>query len=472
MNRTGTEVFGSMIADKTANYPFDLARLVAAQLEQVLGRPFDEGVLAQFFEMLYFASLRTEEGWQPLFTVNFVEATEPHGGDAPESIANGWSGVSFGAAMPMDIRTLTKLARAVDPEVASMNVYADSNRQLFIWGLVDQELRHGDRIVSAIGSESLRPGLFQATVAGPGSICVSRNGTLLGNLLQDVLVEQHFDVLWSGPVHAQIAWYMREFVERNYQQLSADCGSPHPMLLERELLLRWVNSLSRVLVNIQQYRHGGGLVIVPRPELDSSNVNYRIRYDRLSRAVVALVRASLLRDKGISTLMQVVQNPIPPGLYEDIQDLRKLATEVELRKDEVLGSLRFIASLSCVDGVVLLDKSMGVHGFGVELRTDSDLDHAFLAGDAEATHAQLRRVEITQFGTRHRAMMRYCYQCPGSLGFAISRDGGIQAMMRIDGHLILWENIAVALAMTAQGFSPEDPMQSLVLRRFGVRPFR
>lgn len=461
-----------MIADKTANYPFDLARLVGAQLEPVLGRPIDEGILAQFFEMLYFASLRTEEGWQPLFTVNFVEASEPRGGSGPESLANSWSGVPFGAALPLDIRTLTKLARAVDPEVASMNVYADDEGQLFVWGLVDQELRHGDRIISAVGAESLRPGLFQATVAGPGNICVSRHGTLLGNLLQDVLVEQHFDVLWSGPVHAQIAEYMRDHVDRHHGKLSAECGSPHPMLLERELLLRWINSLSRVLVNVQQYRHGGGLVLVPKPELDNSNVNYRIRYDRLSRAVVALVRASLLRDQSLATLMHVVQNHIPPGLYEDIQNLRKLHNEVELRKDEVLGSLRFIASLSCVDGVVLLDKSLTAHGFGVELRTDSDLDQAFLAGDAEATQARLRRVEITHFGTRHRAMMRYCYQCPGSLGFAISRDGGIQAMMRINGQLILWENIDVALALTAQGFSPEDPLQSLVLRRFGVRPFR
>jgi hypothetical protein len=69
-------------------------------------------------------------------------------------------------------------------------------------------------------------------------------------------------------------------------------------------------------------------------------------------------------------------------------------------------------------------------------------------------------------------MMRYCFERLGSLGFAISQDGGIQAMMRIGDQLVAWENINVALAINAEDFSAASPRRSPILRWFGVRAFR
>jgi hypothetical protein len=404
--------------------------------------------------------------------VNFVDAEAPTGGEPPPASANRWIAFPFTNPLPLDIRTITKLARAADPEVASLNVFADDAQELYLWGMVDQEPRHGDQLVLATGSDVHRPGLFQATINGSGSIGVYRNGTLLGSLAQDVLVEAHYDVLWSGPVHSLLADHLRQYVGEHHPQLAAESGSPHPAWLERELLLRWLNSLSRILVNVQQYRHGGGLVIVPRAGFDNSNVKYRIHYDRLGDAVVGLVRAYLLRAQNSNALMEAAKAEASGNLYATLSALRNVHNELEQRKEEVLGCLRFIASLSCVDGVVLLDKRLAVHGFGVELRTDSNLGEVFMAGDADAKPTRLRRGEITQFGTRHRAIMRYCFEHHGSLGFAISQDGGIQAVMRIGDQLIVWENIDVALALNAEDFSAASPRRSPILRWFGVRAYR
>lgn len=461
-----------MTVEKPTHYPFDLARLVATHLEKTLGRALDEAVLVRLFETLYFASLRTDEGRQTLCTVNFVDGEDPAGGESPSTVANRWMAFPFAHPLPLDVRTLTKLARAADPEAASLNVFADSSGELYVWGMVDQEPRQGDQIVLAAGCDVHRPGLFQATISGSGSICVYRNGTLLGSLAQDVLVEANYDVLWSGPVHALLADHLRAYVDEAHPQLAVECGSPSPAWLERELLLRWLNSLSRILVNVQQYHHGGGLVIVPRVDFDHSNVKYRIRYDRLSSAVVGLVRAHLLRTQSTAALMETAKAEAGGNLYAALSAARKVHFELEQRKEESLGCLRWIAALSCVDGVVLLDKRLAVHGFGVELRVDSNLDEVFMAGDAEATPSRLRRVEMSQFGTRHRAMMRYCFERPAALGFAISQDGGIQAMMRIDDQLIVWENINVALAMNAEELSAASPRRSPILRWFGVRAFR
>ena len=461
-----------MTIERTTQYPFDLARLVATHLQTVLGRSPDESVLVRLFEVLYFASLRTDEGRQTRCTVNLTEAEAPAGGEPPPNCGNRWIAFPFASPLPLDIRTITKLARAADPEAASLNVFADEAGELYLWGLVDQEPRHGDQIILAASSDMHRPGLFQATINGSGSIGVYRNGTPLGSLAQDSLVETHYDVLWSGPVHSLLADHLRSYVDAQHPQLSAECGSPHPAWLERELLLGWLNSLSRILVNVQQYRHGGGLVIVPRASFDNSNVKYRLHYDRLGGAVVGLVRAYLLRAQNSTALMEAAKAEAAGNLYATLSSLRNVHAELEHRREEVLGCLRFIASLTCVDGVVLLDKSLAVHGFGVELRTGCNLDEVFMAGDADAKPARLRRVEMAHFGTRHRAIMRYCYEHHGALGFAISQDGGIQAVMRIGDQLIVWENIDVALALNADDFSAANPRRSPILRWFGVRAYR
>ncbi len=58
----------------------------------------------------------------------------------------------------------------------------------------------------------------------------------------------------------------------------------------------------------------------------------------------------------------------------------------------------------------------------------------------------MRARSLQEFGTRHRAMMRYCFEFPETLGFVISQDSDIRAMRRIGGRLVLWENINVQLA--------------------------
>lgn len=124
--------------------------------------------------------------------------------------------------------------------------------------------------------------------------------------------------------------------------------------------------------------------------------------------------------------------------------------KLEAHKNEALGCVRFIASLSKVDRFVMLDRSLTVHGFGVELRSASELTDISVAGDSQATTSLLRPASLSQFGTRHRAMMRYCYENEGALGFVISQDGDIRATTKVGEHLVLWENINVQLAFKTE----------------------
>ena len=111
----------------------------------------------------------------------------------------------------------------------------------------------------------------------------------------------------------------------------------------------------------------------------------------------------------------------------DLTFLRDVHNELEQRKNEVLGSSRFIASLSNVDGVVLLDRHMVAHAFGVELAPTTILPTSTWPATCRLA-PRLRCVDLAHFGTRHRAMMR--------LLPSLSRGAGIRrfAGRRHPGH--------------------------------------
>jgi hypothetical protein len=102
-------------------------------------------------------------------------------------------------------------------------------------------------------------------------------------------------------------------------------------------------------------------------------------------------------------------------------------------------ALQFIASLSGVDGLILAVGGMRIHGFGVEILAKQDPKMALLASDASGSTGE--PINPTRWGTRHRSMMRYCVRHKGSIGFVVSQDGDVRAMMRVAERLLMWPNI-------------------------------
>ena len=281
-----------------------------------------EAVLTRLLETLYFASLKTDEGRPILCTVNYVDPAQRQNVGSGQATADCWSHVPFDRPLPFDVRTLTKLARAADPAVSSLAVFRDKKNKLFIWGMVDQEPRHSDYIMLDAASTPARPGLFQATITGVGNISVYQNDALIGSLEQNTLVEEYHDVLWAGPVHDLLAG-LSATATWSKRPSTLPSTSQRPTC-EGELLLRWLNSICRILMNIQHYRHGGGLLITPQTTLDGLNVKYKIRYDRLLRSLRGMVESQFL---SAEPAMAAVRSPIDRAHI-------KLPTSVPARRDE------------------------------------------------------------------------------------------------------------------------------------------
>ena len=425
-----------MISQGKTQYPHHLARLVAERLRADYGRSIPETVLVRLLETLYFTSLKTEEGRRGLCMVTYLEPDQLDSSPASRRFPEQWICARFASPLSFDVRTLAKLAQAADPTVSSLAVSSDAKHRLFVWGMIDQEPRYADTIFTDCPSAAARPGLFQAAITGPGNISVYRQGVLVGSLVQNALVEQCHNVLRSGPVREMLAEDLRGPVA----------------VLDHEILLRWLNAIGRILEGIRQYRRGGGLVVVADRSLPRMNVHYRMKYDRLLPALVALVSESRSQ-----SLLGGAESPAA------------MARQIDRHKAEVLDAIRFIAALTRADGVVALDRDFSVLGFGAELRSESPSASVFAAGDALGTESLLRKLDLAAFGTRHRAMMRYCFENDGSLGFAVSRDGDIQAMTKIGPRLVLWENIDVELALFDKGRQNTLPEAGAVLRPLASR---
>jgi hypothetical protein len=438
-----------MATEKNACFPYHLGKLVARRLEAGGYVAPPDAVLQHLFETLYFASLKTDEARQCTCTVNFVD---PSASARPSTRGhnNGWSIIPFSEPIPLNVRTLLKLGEAVDPDVSSIAVFVDCEGDLFIWGLVDQELRYGD-YVSLDGSEDpIRPGLFQATITGVGGVCVYQNFTLLGSLEQNVLVKDYHDVLWDGPVHRRLCENLNATLQQAQIVRGGGEAQEHLTRMQEELTVRWQNAICRVLYNIQHYSHGGGIIIDPQVCQPDLHVKYETTYDRLPKALLRLAKHQILKRQlaeTIATHCDKRGDMLPRDFHLDALDSQ---TDLERLKNELLGCVRFIASLSRVDGFILMDNSLVVHGFGVEARADSDLETIHIAGDAKASAHLLRESPLSQFGTRHRAMMRYCDRHDQALGLVISQDGDIRATMKYRGRLVLWENINAQLAYRAE----------------------
>lgn len=447
--------------DRTARYPHHLARLVAARMRGEQGQAPSTLVLTRLLETLYFASLKRNEGRPIVCTVNYAspDLTDAQSGQqmSPESeSADRWRHVRFLKPLPFDVRTLTSLAKGADPAAISLNVYHGRSHKLFIWGMVDQEVRHGENLAIDGQGTVHRPSRLYAAIVGVGKLSVWVDGSLVGSLTHDALVEEYYDTLWSGPVHDLLRSYLAAVVaetDTGHGELEL-CPQEEALdaeIIECECMVRWLHGICRILIAMQDYKTGGGLLLTPEGSRAGLHVKYAIHYDRFPQAILGFVTSGQL----VGQLDEEIQRQHrASGTDQDLAELHGRASRARSQRDEyrnaALGAIRFIASLSCVDGFVLLDPTMTVHGFGVEVRSDARLDDVYVAGDSQGDESKLRQAELGLFGTRHRAMMRYCYQNPGSLGFVVSQDGEIRVMTTLGGRLVVWENLDLELTLRTE----------------------
>jgi hypothetical protein len=102
---------------------------------------------------------------------------------------------------------------------------------------------------------------------------------------------------------------------------------------------------------------------------------------------------------------------------------------------DVARATELVAALTAVDGALVLDRDLTLHGFGAEIcaaRKEGDLEMI----EYGMHHAPLGKpapTPIEELGMRHRSAARLCRDVPGTLAFVVSQDGGIRLFASVEG---------------------------------------
>jgi len=204
---------------------------------------------------------------------------------------------------------------------------------------------------------------------------------------------------------------------------------------------QWLSVLCRILLRVQKIKNGGAILITPDISTAGLNIKYRIDYERLQTSLQSNATTKIKSDyleKHLLNLSESKPKDVPSSQF---LQLRRFEKSLRASKNEIDGVIWFIALLTRVDGLVLMDRNLAVRGYGVEITNAEEPANLFIAGDRMATPVKMRPAIYNHFGTRHRSMMRYCFQNPGSIGFVVSQDGEVRVITKLGDSLVMWENI-------------------------------
>ncbi|WP_124561720.1 putative sensor domain DACNV-containing protein [Pedobacter sp. KBW01] len=391
--------------------------------------------LEHFFKTLYYASMRTEEGQLIQVSVTFFDPeTEDLIGDEDDS-QDHWSYTSFEEPLEFNEKTLVKLSKAADPWSSSIAVYFNEKGELLIYGLIDQAL-HSQRFVNHESeTQPKHAGLFQASIQGIGIIAATDGYKMIGVLRQDSLARQFNDVWKYGQISELIEEKSGTFVNI----IGSFIAKRYPGLEIEDYMDFihdvWRDSLSRILIQIRKYNHGGALLITSKT--DGLVINYPMQYIRLRGAILRFIRTSIsLRqvEKQISMSRDYIEREL-------FDELRSLETKKQQVNNELKGAIRFIASQSCVDGLIVMKDNLSTFGFGAVIDKIDPPEFIHQARGSKFSTTDPKRPK--NFGTRHRSMMTYCSRHPGSIGIVISQDGELRVMSQFDDKLVVWDNVKI-----------------------------
>ena len=420
--------------------PQHLAESVCAELRKRHAVVPEEKVIIDLFETMYYSSLRTEESEPVTFHLVFLDPAQPDPKPPKNPVKDRWSYVPFAQPIEFSVSNLVKICKSTDLRTSSFVVWPDRDDTLFIWGLVDQQNRFHKFLNRSAEIEAERPGLFQASVEGIGDIVVYVRYEKVAELRINELIRNSIDLFRGGPVRELLSAGIENHLQAIRGNIPDDLYQAKGQMDELHTQ-QWLSVLCRILLRVQKIKHGGAILITPDLDTPDLNIKYRIDYSRLETSLAGNATTKLKSDfleQHLLKLSETKAREIPSSHYFQ---LRRFEKELRAGKNEIDGVIWFIALLTRVDGLVVVDRNLAVQGYGVEITNSQEPANLFIASDRTASPGKLRPADYNHFGTRHRSMMRYCFQHPGSIGFVISQDGEVRVITKVGERLVMWENI-------------------------------
>jgi len=326
---------------------------------------------------------------------------------------------------------LRRLAPSAPFETSLIGAQAEEGK-LRIWGIAHSGPAW---LAPTSGGRSLVPNWTYDPiihVTGPGQLAVRCAGKLVGALERGLLVDAMMDVFDSEWLPALFA-REREQVLREHAARQAETQSP--TLVEHSLVARiGQHMIRRSIQLVRGARHGGMILVVDAApgavsiHFDALRLKYRFEQDEPSHRYRTLLFQILERVAAATSKPTVEWSDFALDASPDLERLEHAVFELS----------RVVANLTAIDGAVVLDKRLGLLGFGAEVSAELPApSRVWRALDVEGREREA--AEIEDVGTRHRAAYRFAQAHPRGLAIVISHDGGVSFVANRDQEVVFWE---------------------------------
>lgn len=434
---------------KTSNrvYPRDLHAILQGRWDSA---PFFDGfppvklppkeVLDELLDICFQASMMTEEGRPTVFRVAYIPSEVPvtQSQEQLPSVTR----YNLDVPVPFTDAELRRLAPVADPRRVLIAVEKVGER-LQIYGLIDigmtlWEMARHERIMGYSSPETL-------IVASrhPGELSISRGDRPVLRLRGGRIVPPAESVLLGGPVAEFFDNAAGEFI-RNACELTGIHQDPAE---DDGLAMAHMAFVESVLLYSAELHHGGTLLFVPEEFTHEDArlkgrvaIKYVLPSTRPRDALVSAMAAKLSRNAAAEQLegRKTVKR-------ERLEELEALASEQEHCEDAARDAARFIASLTAVDGAVVLTDTFRIIGFGVEVTANFfGTDKVHVAEDQVGRKS--KEESFTEYGTRHRSAFRFVGSMESAVAFVMSQDGGVKAIRQDGPRLLMWPYFQIGFA--------------------------
>jgi hypothetical protein len=337
----------------------------------------------------------------------------------------------------LTVGALVKLFRAVDKWSGSIAVYGTKQSDLFAWGIVDQLVATNVSLNRERTGGYVAPGVFAITIGGMADISVYHGRLFLGRLKQQELVWREVDALRSHAVFERVAPQLTRAARAI--AIAVDAPAEWPEVLG-ELFDTWASTVARICIGLRRIGTGGSLLMSPAPITQMLDIPHRFRYRRLGDS---LILATLETRYFVSLEEQITDGfgSLEYGPESIFVESSRAEADMEDREQELTSAVKLTTSLATTDGLVLLDPTLRLIGFGVKIRGGTRVDTVYDGAGFATRGTRARRIDTSGFGTRHGSMLRYCRVDRRAIGVVVSQDGDVRLILPAARSLTLWNNV-------------------------------
>ncbi len=424
----------SFILDKWNDALF-IERLRSAGINPSIQLP-DHSLLEQVISTCYQASLMRDEERSIIFRLIIRDRKLFPPDDGPPA---GLHRLQFAKIRPLTAYELYRLAPAADFYRALIGVSFDREKRAHIWGIIHsgtrwiQPLSGGTKTIPPIPSS---PVIY---VRGPGRISVSIGSEMIASLNGGQISCPSLDIFtasWLAKSFASVRSELEEAHEAARSQSMKPWAKLHPhfgRLLSQQVALR-------IISVVRNSHHGGMLVYLPTEmSQDISSISRFISLKYQFREGEPRQRFRTLMLKIMNTFAELHGTREQPAKVVGWREYVSSRSEAIALLDEAIFDLaHFIASLSAIDGAVVMTKRQDLLAFGGVV--SGQIDEVGTITHALDIEGRLTQQELSEeVGTRHRAAYRLCYKLRDALVIVISQDGSARLVKWYNNSVTYWD---------------------------------